>query len=219
MKSYSRHFDRRFSMYDTCISPTPRAVIVSFWAGDGYKKHADQLIDSIKAFGQNQLSYMVLTAERQDTWEMTCALKPSAIMHAMSILGHQHPVLWLDADARLRGIPVMTYGDADLAACRPEPATTWMLVNSSLLSGTLWFNTTLNAVTTLERWRDRCVVKPKQYDQEVLADLLRSPVSSHLQVEAIDPRDVCIPDLMPDVAPNARVIHLQASRTDTFHHG
>lgn len=224
MTSYVRHFDRRFELYDADIrepdrpdssSPPglyrPSTTVVSFWAGDLYKRHAEEFVEAMR---KTNVSYLVFRVDRGElSWEECCNLKPVAIMHAMSLIP-KRPVLWLDIDARVvPGRSFTTYyPQAAVACCRPTPGVTWPLVNSRLLSGTLWFNSTLAATMLLERWRDRCAVQRRALDQDSLADVLEAKASRDLIIADMPAEDVCIPDLMPDIAPRANIVHLQASR-------
>lgn len=210
-----------FSIYDATVgSDNPGPVVVSWWSGPAYRKHVERLVGSLE---NRNVEWLILTSPLDPRgWEANCNRKPRAIQFATRLL--KRPVLWLDADASasrsVHGtelaiaisnlIPTAT----DLVVMRPklQHPGRWPLVNSTLMSGTMGFGYTVGADFLLRRWIDECEKNPGVYDQETLAAVLESdPVFQSLVVKALDPRLICVPDLMPDVK-DPIVIHHQASR-------
>lgn len=206
-----------FSIYDAVVTPevenTP--VVVSWWAGDAYKPHADRLIRSLRRQGFH--NWIMFTSSLDPRgWEANCNRKPRAIQFAMRLL--KRPVLWLDADAecvRYLSDACLIPKGCDAVLMRPNRAHPgrWPLVNSTLMSGTMGFGYTVGADFLLRRWADECEKNPSAYDQETLATILAEPEYADLGfvVKDLDPRLICVPDLMPDVK-DPIVIHHQASR-------
>jgi hypothetical protein len=188
-------------------------VVVSWWAGAGYKDHADRLLSSLRTYW---IEHLVLRSEYDPRgWEYNCSRKPSVILRAMNLIPYR-PLLWLDADAEIVRTPswmespegILMDTAADIACLRPEPGVTWPRVNSALLSGTLGFNPKDGSRKIVARWEVACRLDPSALDQDTLLGVLNG--TAHVSW-GLDPRYVCIPDLMPDVE-DPYIVHHQASR-------
>ena len=207
-----------FSIYAASIDDRElinKPIVVSWWAGAGYKDHADRLIESLSAWRNDEVGYLILRSDYDRRgWEANCARKPQAVLAAMNLYPNRSFV-WLDADAtvvrRLMWHDLFSSG-YDLTCLRPRDR--WPgRVNSGLLSGTLAFASTSKARKIVEVWAARCAEKPGDLDQDTLLRIVDDNERlGTIRVKDLDPRYVCIPDLMPDVA-NPIVIHHQASRS------
>lgn len=220
-----------FSIYDAMVAAEAHAasdpdgqlslcpVLVSWWSGSAYKPHVDRLLASLMNENRSTVEWLLLTSPLDPRgWEANCNRKPRAIQYAMRLL--KRPVFWVDADAEFVA-PVTTETlirhlprGVDLAVMRPKlvhPGR-WPLVNSTLMSGTMGFGYTVGADFLLRRWADECEKNSSAYDQETLSGLLDTEgIFMNLIVKDLDPRLICVPDLMPDVK-DPIVIHHQASR-------
>lgn len=160
-----------------------------------------------------------------DTWERACAHKAEFIYDRLLMLPEptfHMPVLWIDADAKiLKPGDMLWYvrklidRGVDFAAHYPSPPPSHAgAINSKMLSGTLFFNTTPAAIKLAREWRAGMVkANPNALDQDVLHDAVQRCVASDgLRVENLDPRMVRIYDLMSYVQ-DPIIEHYQASRT------
>lgn len=205
-----------FSIYAASLGSGTDPVVVSWWAGAGYKKHIDRLVQSFYAEKTScapcMVDHLVLRSDYDPRgWEHNCARKPQAIKFAFDLL--HRPIVWLDADAEVLGPidfrEIIPEGQ-DLSVMRPRGR--WPLVNSSLMSGTIGFGYNPTARALIHEWEGNCAAIPAVYDQETLAYLLEAPTfKDRLKITDLDPRFICVPDLMPDVT-DPVVIHHQASR-------
>jgi len=139
-------------------------------------------------------------------------------------------MLWLDADAEVvddHGLFTIvdqamascsSVGGYDVAVLRPDAAqrARWPLVNSGCLSGTILLRGGSGLVGSwLGAWAHEVSASPAELDQDVLGRVLRCFEETGfpaLRVANLDPRFVCIPDLMPDVR-DPVIVHRQASRS------
>ena len=167
---------------------------------DGVRSHVSKILDEFQ------------------TWELACAHKAAYVYR---VLAHV-PVLWIDADAKiLRPKELVQYvrelidRGVDFAAHYPSPPPSHAgAINSKMLSGTLFFNTTPASYRLVSEWRDSMrLANPSALDQDVLHDAAQRCIASDgLRVENLDPRMVRIYDLMSYVE-DPIIEHYQASRT------
>lgn len=205
-----------WTIYDACIGNdrTEEPVVVSWWAGPAYQPHIDRLRASLVG---RSVEWLILTSPLDlGGWEANCNRKPRAIQFARWLL--RRPIVWLDADAEVvtpcLNIEKLLPPGIDAALMMPplQHPGRWPLVNSTLMSGTMGFGYTAAADFLIRRWADLCEMDYHGYDQETLARTLTEPVFRGLVVKSLDPRLICVPDLMPDVK-DPIVIHHQASRS------
>ncbi len=193
----------------------PSPIVVSFHTRDPhYTALAAAMAASVVRAGLS-LAVAAVTVPDGESWAGVCALKAGHV--ADCLRRFDKPVMWLDADAEIVGdvskIPWLL-GDADLAVYAPglpEAPSRFPRVNSNLLSGTMIWAQTERAHLLASAWRANA--DRTRYDQETLFDLIQHRAVRDLKVAQLDPRYVCVPDLMPGVEPV--VLHRQASRTQT----
>lgn len=174
-------------------------IFVSFYTtGTGYEAEAAGLVASLEQFG---LARDVAGLAPAGGWTANCNLK-SAFVRDMLIKHGDRPVVWLDADARVRMPPVYFDSlDCDFAAHWRD--------GHELLSGTLYFGNTTGARVLADKWVAECKVHPRDWDQHNLQRAVDAMPT--LRVANLPPAYTQIFDLMKHHG--APVIeHLQASR-------
>lgn len=162
-------------------------------------------------------NYRVEARPSRGSWVANCAIKPEYLRERFA--DHDSPMLWIDADAEIGVRTDLSPLDQlaaqyDVAVLRttPDQRRRWPLVNSACLSGTILFRRDRQAVADLlDAWVAAQRSAPLDLDQDVLGRVLAEHEAKGLMVGPLDPRFVCIPDLMPDVADPA-ILHRQASR-------
>jgi hypothetical protein len=99
------------------------------------------------------------------SWAQAAAYKSQVILEF--IRTENRPIVWLDADAVLRGYPVLFDG---YASANPEVdfAAHWRL-GQELLSGTLYFGATPSALRLVESWIEIQSHDPDAWDQRTLS--------------------------------------------------
>lgn len=197
-----------------------RFQVVSFYTPQ-YREFMDaHLLRSLHSrigFVETHTNYRVEARPSRGSWIANCAIKPEYIRERFD--DHTSPMLWLDADAEIGVRADLSPLDhlaaqCDIAVLRPDPdhRRRWPLVNSACLSGTILFRRDRQAVADLlDAWVAVQKSSPLDLDQDVLGRVLAEHEQRGLKVGQLDPRFVCIPDLMPDVADPA-IVHRQASR-------
>jgi hypothetical protein len=171
-------------------------LFVSFYT-DAYAEHAAGLIESLEAFG---LAYDVRRVSGGD-WLDNVNFKPAFLLGMMR--EHQScPLVWLDADARVRQKPVLFNTlDCDFAAH-------WRH-GEELLSGTMYFAPTVAARRLCAEWRNACWLNPREWDQKTLQRVIAAGVR-RLRVERLPSEYTRVFD---DPKMGEPVVeHLQASR-------
>jgi hypothetical protein len=133
-------------------------------------------------------------------WTLNCGMKPTFIRDRM--LDHEgRPVIWLDADARVRKKPNLFYGQTcDFAAHWRDGA--------ELLSGTMYFGPTPLAWKLVTTWCDEQRKTPGVWDQKVLQNVI--PSIAGLDVKRLPSTYTRIFD--NDTMGEPIIEHLQASR-------
>lgn len=162
-------------------------------------------------------NYRIDAVPSRGSWVANCAIKPEYIRDRFG--DSTSPMLWLDADAEIAVRGDLSPFDHltaqyDVAVLRPDPdhRRRWPLVNSACLSGTILIRRDRQAVADmLDAWVAAQKSSPNDLDQDVLGRVLAEHERRGLKVGQLDPRFVCIPDLMPDVA-DPVIVHRQASR-------
>lgn len=175
-------------------------LFVSFFT-PAYAAEAAGLVESLDAFG---LPHDVRKLDSRGSWVANCACKP-AFIREMRAEHPGRPIVWLDADARVKAPPVLfdTLAGFDFA-CHYRGG-------EELLSGTLFFGPTDTAYELLRAWEQECRFFPNEWDQKRL-EIAVSRVPG-LKAYTLPPTYVRIFDAqdMGD-AEDAVVIHRQASR-------
>jgi hypothetical protein len=163
-----------------------------------YRSEADGLLATLAAFG---LSADVRLVESQGSWVRNCARKADFIAEMMDEYPGR-PLVWLDADARVRQWPELLFHlDCDFAAH-------WK-GGTELLSGTLYFGGTDAARRLVQPWAAMCRADPDVWDQKHLQRVVGN--ADGLRVDTLPAPYVLIFDLMKDEGPPV-IEHLQASR-------
>lgn len=135
-------------------------------------------------------------------WVTACGYKPAFLL----IMRQKHagrPLVWLDADARVRATPALLLEmppDVDFAAHWKD--------GTELLSGTLYFGATANADKLLSDWSIGCRDNPRKWDQQVLQSIVES--RQELKIEKLPASYTQIFDTMR--TPDPVIEHMQASR-------
>ncbi len=211
-----------FVPIETTASPGRESLpflVVSAWTPQ-YRDHGTRLVASLESAG---LDYHTVVYPSLGSWEANCGVKSEVVVAHLRHSGR--PIVWLDADATVepgKGPDVLAYfGDlaraqVDFAgmydARRPE----WPLVNSDLISNTVFFGGSVESVRIAEHWAGACRLRAtvrRELDQDVLLDSLSwaRGVFKYLRAVPISPHYACIRDLMPGVEDPSIVQH-QASR-------
>jgi len=165
------------------------------------------MLDRLEA-SANQFSVemdVVRLPDEFPTWVAACAHKPKFLLE-MTVKHCARPIVWVDADAEFRGSPELFEtipGQFDVAH--------GVRRDHEVLSGTVWIAPTDNARRIVRTWAQFQQKAARQWDQRVLADVLRT-----LRVQAfrLPPSYVYIDTIFatehPDVKPV--IYHHQASR-------
>lgn len=178
-----------------------KPVVVSFYTADTpYQQEAAELEASAREFG---LFTDIRAVPNLGSWELNCGMKPAFIRDRMQDYPGR-PVVWLDADARVRRKPeLFATLDCDFAAH-------WRY-GVELLSGTMYFGPTAAARKLAEAWFDAQMRTPKVWDQLTLQRVIDSGVPA-VRIERWPPSYTAIFDakLCPD--DEQVIVHMQASR-------
>ena len=136
-------------------------LYVSYYTPN-YRREAMGLVETLDSFG---LEYAVKQIEDRGSWERNCAHKPTFMRRIM--VSYDQPVVWLDADARVRQKPEIfekLNEQVDLA-CHFRHGV-------ELLSGTVFVNNTMRGWQLLQAWKDECERRPGEWDQRCLAKVV-----------------------------------------------
>lgn len=129
-------------------------LFVSFFT-PAYAAEAAGLVESLDAFG---LPHDVRKLDSRGDWTRNCSMKP-AFIREMRAEHPGRPIVWLDADARVKAPPVLFDMLAGFDfACHYRGG-------EELLSGTLYFGPTDTAYELLRAWEQECRFFPEQWDQ------------------------------------------------------
>jgi len=180
--------------------PTP--IYVCFYTtGNGYEAEAMELGHTLDRY---QLPSDLVAVPPFQDWVAACAYKPKFLRHMRAKHGPDRPLVWLDADARVRQYPSLfpeMPTDVDFAAHWKD--------GTELLSGTLYFGATRGADRLLNEWAQACHERPREWDQHVLQNLVDG--RTDLKVEKLPPSYTQIFDVMAS-AGEPVIEHMQASR-------
>lgn len=164
-----------------------------------YRGHAAALGASAAALGIDVKARLI----ERSKWARATSYKARFVREMLDLF-LDCPIVWLDADARVRQYPALfdaMPGDADVAFHRKD--------GRELLSGTLWFGQTGGARRLADEWVRECEAHPGVWDQRCLdAALARLPETRVFPL----PAPYClIFDSMAHQGPPV-IEHLQASR-------
>lgn len=132
--------------------------------GDPYESHLAEL--EFSAQKHDLLIHASILEHTFASWQEAAAYKRFIIRHFHDT--EPNPIVWLDADARIRHYPdlfdELANNGTDFAAC-------WR--GDELLSGTLFFGKTEAATRLIELWDNVQKQDPKEWDQRTLAIALK----------------------------------------------
>lgn len=132
-----------------------------FTRGSPYEAEAAALSESLHEF---RIPNCIEGVTPLGSWEKNCAYKPTFIGRMMD--AHPgRPIVWIDADARLRRFPDL-FGklSCDVAFHRKS---------GELLSGTLYFAPTKASRGIVERWQKSCAEDSRAWDQHCLQSVVQ----------------------------------------------
>ena len=142
-----------------------RPIVVSFYTvGTGYESEAREMEATARAFG---LVTDVRPVPNLGDWVHNCAMKPAFIRDRMQDYPGK-PIVWLDADARVRQKPELfdAMANVDLA-CHYRHGV-------ELLSGTLYLGATPGAKVLVDAWCAAQLLEPWVWDQRILQRVVES---------------------------------------------
>lgn len=172
-------------------------IFCSFFSGPGYDVEARELVKTLDAFG---LAHDVRELPDAGGWELNCGRKASYLLQ-MRADHPGEPLVWVDADARIRRLPTLfEHLDCDFAAHWKD--------GTELLSGTMYFGPNDAARDLLEAWRDECAANPSEWDQKCLQRLVDG--SRRWRVSTLPAEYTAIFDAGMSSEPV--IEHMQASR-------
>ena len=169
-----------------------------------YAEEAAGLIESLELFG---LTHSVEEVPGKGNWSRNTKLKATYIRDKMTE-SPGVPIVWLDADARVRRDPVLfSTLNADMAC--------YYRRDTELLSGTLFFSGSQAARSVVDQWIAANERRPGVFDQKNLQQVVEQNASNpEFRLERLPPA-YCLFDLLVkhDKQITAPVIwHRQASR-------
>lgn len=173
-------------------------TVVSYATEGVYAVEIERLKASCAKFGV-PLIYEIVRPRAN--WRLNCGMKPEFLQRMLL----EHPgktLLWLDADAEVRGpLVALEHIDCDIGVrWRKWPDRT------ELLSGTILLKPTDKTLELVTRWVRMQQAEPETWDQKVLAKaVLETP---GIRTHDLDPRWCFIFDEPSPVA----IVHHQASR-------
>lgn len=180
-------------------------VYISFYtSGTPYEAEAAELLVTLRQMGLAKRSEIVAAPTLGD-WTKNCAQKPLVIRNAM--LRHEgSPIVWLDADSRLRKYPHLFDSFAADVDCAFH-----LLDGHELLSGTLYFGPGQGAWDLAQAWCDRCRRQPGVWDQKSLHEVINENPGAYSLASL--PEEYCAIFDRGKVRPDRVVIEqMQASR-------
>jgi hypothetical protein len=164
---------------DSYTSPkNHRPLVIGYYTKDSeYKKEIRGMEQTARFFG---LDVHIYEMESLEDWHYNCLLKPTVIEQAMKDFP-KRPLLFLDADARIRKYPELFDGwMTNFGYCQFD----WANVpdatrqDTEVSSAVLFIRPTVATKDLIFRWKDaceRCISnKEKVFDQQVLAKVLQS---------------------------------------------
>src|SRR4051812_41232626 len=121
-----------------------KPIFISFFTdGNGYEAEAKELLKTLRSF---ELDSDVRRVNNTGDWTRNCGRKAAYILLMMA--AHPgRPLVWVDADARIRRQPshFETLDGCDFAAHWKD--------GHELLSGTMYWGPTAGATRLAEAWR------------------------------------------------------------------
>ena len=179
------------------MPPAPPLYVSAYTVGNGYEAEAAVLLKTLDAF---HLPSEVVPMADRGGWQQNTQAK-ATFVRVMLAKHPGRPLVWLDADSRVRQYPALFDTlDCDVAFHRRR---------GELLSGTIYFAPTTGARQLLERWRAECFFFPDVWDQKCLDTIL--PTVPGLRIGSLPGSYVRIFD-GDDMGAEIVIEHMQASR-------
>lgn len=175
-------------------------IVVSYYTSD-YQQYAELLEPDLRRF---HIKYNLVEIEDKGGWGQNTNFKP--VFLKRQLLTYREPVLWIDADARVRK-PLSFFDslDCDLA-CH-------VYRNREVLTGTLYLAYNSKVFSLLEDWIIKIHEQPEIWEQKNLQRALKD--SSGLKLINLPPEYCKIFDLMQG---EAVIEHFQKSRIHNPNH-
>lgn len=176
-------------------------LVISFYTPGGvYEEEMRRLRRSLVKWG---LEHEIVELVSRGSWVNNCSMKGPFIRD--KLMEVERPILWLDADAEVCGVPALLRGwECDLGAYTVR----------HYHSGTVFINWTKMGRNLAALWSKKCTEEPGQWDQRTLASASRELQKTGLVLGAL-PQGYCkIFDRRwtPHEDQKLIVLHHQASR-------
>ncbi len=174
-----------------------KPIIISYYT-PAYAEEAEKLIDSLKPLGYET---DIVAVNSLGSWQRNTQYKAIFIREMLN--KHKHPVIFVDADAT-----VERYFNTDFLNGYDFAA--HLRNGNELLSGTLYFGYTRNALTLIDLWIDVNDANPDIWDQRNLRTA--TLVAPELKSAVLGPEYCAIFDGMPEAGEKPYIMQWQASR-------
>jgi len=178
-------------------------IISYFTRNTQYEKEAEKFVVSLDKLN---IPYFVEGILSLGNWSKNTNFKPTFIREKLNQF--KCPVLWIDVDAIVHSHPIFFNSvKCDISYyMRPH--------RKEILSGTLYFNYSIQAFALIDKWIEHITRRPASWDQMNLQSALHE-MKKNISVQIMPPEYCCIFDLMRknNECKNSPVIeHFQASR-------
>lgn len=203
------------------VGKNRRPIYVTYYTNNKYKNLAYQLTDDFYTF---TLRHHVEKVVDTGSWVKNCQEKPKFIRRMMDLYPG-NPIVWVDADARIRRDPSLFDNIKCDFAChfRSRNYNMQFYPHRELLSGTLYFVNNKKSRDLIDLWIEENRRDPKAFDQRTLQKVVK-PIKKNPKLKGGNskwdgvmvnlPAPYClIFDTMKQEGP-AVIEHFQASRTE-----
>lgn len=178
-----------------------RPLFVTFYTeGSPYAGEAITLGETCATFG---LPFERHPMPSRGSWARNCNAKPT-FLREMMVRHEGRPLVWLDADARVRRLPVAFDACVEMGT---DFAAHWRY-GQELLSGTMYWGGGPRSWELLRLWLAECEQHPETWDQRNLQAVIERGVPG-LRVERLPETYTAIFDAG---VPDPVIEHMQASR-------
>jgi hypothetical protein len=133
-------------------------IFVCYHTGGNYERHAAELVESALPFG---VAVDLWQRPCSGSWVENCAQKADFVLCCLE--HYRQPIVYLDADARVRKSPQMLLNmppEVDIAFHRLDKV--------ELISATMYFSGSDDCYDVVRDWKKRCVDQPHVWDQKHL---------------------------------------------------
>lgn len=166
-----------------------------------YNEHLGRLTKSME---EHQLTYIVYKLTNLGTWVLNAQQKATCIKMALQSYRFMKGVVWLDVDCVVKQYPSLFNNLSCDFACH--------YLNGELLSGTLYFATSIYGMTLVESWITMMEARPTTFDQKVLQEVVTEMRRiTKIKVYQLPATYVQIFDIMKEYGEPV-IEHYQASR-------